>query len=193
MPIKYQITPGACMTAALLLLLLPLKWLVAAFFAACFHELCHYAALRLCRMRPQKLVIGANGASMEIGALSYGKELFCALAGPLGSILLLLVGRLFPRIALCGAFHGLYNLLPLYPLDGGRALHCGAKLLLPPNTAHQVCAAVETICLGAICLIGIYGTVCLHLGLLPLCFALLLLIKGKKVKFPCKAGLLRVQ
>ena len=193
MPTKYQITPGACIGAALLLLLLPLKWLVAALFAACIHELCHYAALRLCRARPKKLAIGANGTSMEIGVLSYGKELLCALAGPLGSISLLFVGRLFPRIALCGAFHGLYNLLPLYPLDGGRALHCGARLLLPPNTADMVCAATEAICLGAICLTALYGTVCLHLGLLPLCFALLLLIKGKKVKFPCKRGPLRVQ
>ena len=130
---------------------------------------------------------------MEIGALSYGKELFCALAGPLGSLSLILVGRLFPRIALCGAFHGLYNLLPLYPLDGGRALHCGVRLLLPPNTADKVCTVVEMLCLGAICVTALYGTACLHLGFLPLCFALVMLIKGKKVKFPCKAGLLRVQ
>ena len=193
MATKYQITPSACMTAALLLLLLPLKWLAAAFFAACFHELCHYATLCLCRMRPKKLEIDANGASMEIDTLSYGKELFCALAGPLGSLLLFFVGRLFPRIAICGAFHGLYNLLPLYPLDGGRVLHCGLRLLLPPIVADKVCAAVEIICLGLVCLIAMYGTVCLHLGILPMCFALLLLIKGKKAKFPCKPGPLGVQ
>ena len=193
MQARYQITPGACMTAALLLLLLPLKWLASAFLAACFHELCHYMALRLFRMRPQKLAIGVNGAAMEIGALSCGKELLCALAGPLGSISLLLLVRVFPRIAVCGAFHGLYNLLPLYPLDGGRALHCGARLLFSPDRADKVCTVVERICLGSICLVAIYATVCLRLGLLPICFALLLLIKGEKVKFPCKAGPLGVQ
>ncbi len=193
MPTKYRITPGACIGAALGLLLLPLKWLGAALFAACFHELCHYGALRLCKLKPRGIFIGGNGAAMVIGSLSYGRELLCALAGPLGSFSLLLIGRWFPCIALCGAFHGLYNLLPLYPLDGGRALRCGARLLLKPKTADKVCSVTENLCLGAICVTALYGSLCLHLGLLPLGFAGLLLVKRKKVKIPCKPAPLGVQ
>ncbi len=193
MQAKFHITPFACFIAAGMLLLLPLKWLAAAVTAAIFHELCHYAALRLCGYCPQEFSISSNGAAMEIPPLPYSKELLCALAGPLGSLSLLLLGQWFPRVALCGAFHGLYNLLPLYPLDGGRALHCGARLLLPPQTADTVCTVMEFVCLGAICLCALYGTICLHLGLLPLIFAFALLVKRQKVKIPCKPAKLRVQ
>lgn len=193
MPGKLQISPTACITAAFLLLILPLPWLLAAAVAAVFHELCHYAALRLCGTGLRSFRIGASGAAMEIPPLPYAKELLCALAGPLGSLSLLLIGRWFPRIAVCAAFHALYNLLPLYPLDGGRALHCGARLLLPPKTADTVCSAAEHICLTAICLTALYATLVLHLGLLPLLMAALLLVKRQKVKIPCKPARLGVQ
>jgi len=188
-----RITPAACITAALLLLLLPLNWLLAAAFAACFHELCHYAALRLCGVRPRQLRIGTNGAVMETDALSYGKELLCALAGPLGSFILLLTAGWFPRLAVCAAFHALYNLLPLYPLDGGRALHCGAMLLLPPKAAEIVCSVSGKLCLSAISVAALYCTFVLDLGLLPILMAMLLLAKRQKTKIPCKPGRLGVQ
>jgi Zn-dependent protease len=61
---------------------------------------------------------------METTPLTPIQEAFCALAGPMGSFLVLLMSEVLPEAALCGLFQGAYNLLPIYPLDGGRISLC---------------------------------------------------------------------
>lgn len=121
---KISISPSACAMAALTILLLPLRWIFAAFFAAAFHEICHILAVYLCGGRIQQLTIGDRGAVMYAKHMPIRKSILCVLAGPLGSLLLVLLLRWMPRVAICGLFHGIYNLLPIYPLDGGRAIRC---------------------------------------------------------------------
>ena len=41
---RVEAAPSACILAAFLLLTLPLRWLLAALFAAGIHELCHALA-----------------------------------------------------------------------------------------------------------------------------------------------------
>ena len=61
---------------------------------------------------------------MHADGMSTTKTLICVLAGPIGSLLLLLYIRWIPRIAFCALVQTIYNLLPIYPLDGGRAIRC---------------------------------------------------------------------
>lgn len=121
---KIYISPGACILAAFLLLAVPLKWLLAAWMAAIIHELCHIAAIHACGGSVCEIKVGAGGAILETASMTAGRELLCALAGPLGSLLLTLLLRHLPELAICGLIQGIYNLLPLYPLDGGRSLRC---------------------------------------------------------------------
>lgn len=174
-----SVSGGAWIALAFALVLLPLNWLVAVMVAACFHELCHILALRLLAGRVCCLRIGAGGAAIHAQPLSAGKELVCALAGPMGGLCLLLLARWFPRVAICAGIQSFYNLLPVYPLDGGRALSCAARMLLPPRKAQLFCQAVCNICLCGILMLGIYGTLILHLGLFPLLVAIALLIRAK--------------
>ena len=119
---RVKISPTAYIWGALLVYLLPVKWLCSALVAALVHEISHIAALQMLGVGIRKIRITSMGAVIETGPVSNGKELICALAGPIGSFLLLLGYRFFPEVALCALIQGSFNLVPIYPLDGGRAV-----------------------------------------------------------------------
>lgn len=136
--------------------------------------------------------IGLGGAIIETDVSGCTQELLCAIAGPFGSLLLLTLCHRFPELAICAGVQGIFNLLPIYPLDGGRVLRCLLTLLFPKQAAtlgKWVTRAVFLLMTG----IGIYGTVRLSLGVFPLLLVFLLAIKGFLRKKPCKQRQIGVQ
>lgn len=178
---------------ALMLLMLPLQWLLAAAVAAMYHELCHILSIRLCRGNIHSFSFSTDGAKLDIADLSPAQELICSLAGPIGGLSLLFLSKWIPRIAVCAAFQSLYNLLPIYPLDGGRALRCGITLLMPEKHAIRFCEVVETVCLIAIIMMSLYASFLLKLGIYPLVPTILIFLHTKFRKTPCKQWLMRLQ
>lgn len=187
------VSPGAWILLALGMLLLPLRWLLAAITAAAFHEACHILAIRLCGGVVEGMAVDTRGAVLAVSPMSRLRELLCALAGPLGSFLLVLTARWTPAIALCGLAQGLYNLLPVYPLDGGRALRCCAELLMPPGAARIVCRAAELLCVATLLGTAVYAVIGWSWSGFLLPAALLLFIPRKFGKTPCKPARMRVQ
>ena len=124
-----RIRPALPMVLAGLMMLLPIPLVFAAMAAACFHELCHLAALKLLGHPVFGVELGPLGARIVTEELEPLDELTCALAGPLGALLLLFVARWVPLVALFAVAHSAWNLIPLYPMDGGRAVACFLKLL----------------------------------------------------------------
>lgn len=174
---KLRVEPAVWLLGAALLLILPLNWLLSALIAAVFHELCHWAAVRVCGGRIHRLYIGIGGAVMDAPAMEAGAAVLCAAAGPVGSLSLLLFARFFPGIALCGAVQGIFNLLPLYPLDGGRIL----RILASKKTCEYVRIVTVVLLLTGWILVGVY----LKLGIIT---ALIPAAAAKGIKYPCKEG-----
>lgn len=190
---KIRVSGATLIWLALLTLILPLRWIVAAIFAAAFHEGCHILAIRLCGGSIHDLKIGQRGASMGVAVLTTWQELVCALAGPVGSFLLLFAAKYFPRLAVCALFHGVYNLLPVYPMDGGRALRCILSILLGEKRAEFACLWIERLLLGLLLAAGFYGLLVLRIGFYPLLLAGFVMIKANMRKMPCKDRVLAVQ
>jgi stage IV sporulation protein FB len=176
---KLSVSVGFYLMLALMLLLMPLRWLFSAIVAALFHECCHYAVIRLLCRYAGTVKIYSYGARMPLPEMSRSKEILCALAGPAGGLLLTIFAPIFPKLAVCAFLQSVYNLLPIYPLDGGRMISALLSMLFSPPKAAAIMRITEICTKTGICLAGLYGCFCLHLGVLPLFIAALVCIRIK--------------
>ena len=189
--ILFDFQPFVLICAALCIIFIPLQWIFAWCIAVAVHEMYHYFAIKLCGCQVYTVRVGLLGAVMESNVLTRWQETVCALAGPLGSLSLLLFMKWLPRTSICGFLHAAYNLLPIFPLDGGRALRCILALVLGERNGQIAEKIVGYFVKIALVSLGIYGAVILRLGLLPLAAVLLPIVKN--IKTPCKERLQQVQ
>ena len=187
-----RLSPFACIAAALLLLLLPLNWLLAAVAAAFLHEIGHFIAISATGGKVRGLRIGLKGARMDTLLTSSKQELLCAAAGPLASFALLMLDHIFPRLAICALIQGAFNLLPVYPFDGGRILRC-LLFSLTPAKADSLTRWASWAVYGISFLAALSGWIRWGLGVLPLLCWLGAVGSGVFGKIPCKKGGNRVQ
>lgn len=193
MRIDVDLRGESCLFLALLCLLFPLQWIGAMIFAGFFHELCHALAVMLLGGRIYHIRVGLTGTIMEVSSLCPWKELICALAGPMGSLFLFSMVHRIPYTALCAMVQGLYNLLPIYPLDGGRVLFCLFKMTVSPEKAMRFSNLLNLLCSFFLVFCGILAMFRLKAGILPIFVSVLILSRGKHGKIPCKDGHLGVQ
>lgn len=190
---RVVISASLLLVIAAAILIVPIQWIAAWLLALAIHEFCHYVALKLCGASVSRVCLGGNGIVMETQQLSYGKEAICAYAGPLGALLILLFARYVPRTSICTIVLSAYNLLPIFPLDGGRGLGCALKALVHENTALCIMRYVENAVLALIVVLMCYAVWRLNLGILPALVTIILLCRSKRIKFPCKKRRLGLQ
>ena len=170
---------GFCIMLALAILLIPVSWLVSVLAAAIVHELCHHLAIRFMTGSWASTRLLFHSARIAIPDLSAGNEAFCALAGPAGGMMLACLWEYFPKLAICGLMQSIYNMIPVYPMDGGRVVRILLSLFCTPPVVRAImnCIAIlfRIVCL----LVGVYFWWFLKLGFLPMLFSVLICIRVK--------------
>lgn len=180
-----SIEPGFLFLWAMLLLILPLNWLVAVFFAAAVHELCHLTAVILLGGHVIRFRLSICGAEIRAQLQGRWRSMAATLAGPVGSLLLMTLCRQLPRVAVCGCIQGLYNLLPFDPLDGSRILW---ELLTMwcPEGAERIYRWISNSVAVFLLLAAIFAAVKYSMGLWPVLLIMVPISNRIKRNIPCK-------
>jgi Zn-dependent protease len=178
---------------AAMLLLFPLNWILGWVVAAAFHELCHGIAVYFTGGKIRKMHFSTLAILLNTDSMPPGKELISALAGPAGSLLLMVCTISIPEIGLSAAMQGLINLLPVFPLDGGRALRAGLVLRFGEMKGNVIFRYFETVVLSGLPVFGVILSFTTGLGLLPLFLCTLLAVRCLLRKIPCKEAQIAVQ
>ena len=167
---KISVSPPAICLLAIFVLLAEPVLPAAILLAAVCHEFAHYAVLRLTGRAVRELNFTAFGVEMKVaGYTGYAGEFLTTLAGPAMNLLLAcgfgFLGRnreIFYLFSGAQAVLGVFNLLPLHPLDGGMVLWTAVACFTDPYTADRV--ALKVGFAAALCLTGFAVFLLLRIG-----------------------------
>lgn len=136
-----EIQPGRPIAYALM-------WAPIVFISVLLHELAHAAALASFGLGPSHIVLGGiGGLTMNESARAAWKQIFISAAGPLMSFAIAFACRaalpqrdpmlaaMLPAMAFANLWWGVFNLLPVIPLDGGQAMHNLLRTFLSERAA----------------------------------------------------------
>jgi len=147
-----------------------------AFFAAVIvHELGHAMALWALDVPILGLHLCFGGAVIKTGTTDYRRECICALAGPFANLLMILLWRQFPDFCAVGIILALVNLVPIFPLDGGRALRAFLLLHWDERNANRCLKIVQWVVTVALSIFGFCVSFLWQAGIWPLIMTLLLM------------------
>lgn len=181
--LRFNVRPAFAIISAIAISVFPLRFLIAWIIASVTHEAIHILAICVMKIDILRITLDGNGTIIETESMLPYQELICALAGPFGGMLLVLFARAIPEAAMCALIQSAFNLLPYYPLDGGRALHCLIAMLAGECCANRITAYINVIVL--VLLLAVFFFLQLHyrLGVMPLFIILLLFHKSIKNNF----------
>ena len=117
---RVRVEGGAWIVLGIGALILPLRFLMGVILAATVHELGHLTAMYFAGVQIEGIFIHPFEARIQAGPMEPGTEIICALAGPLAGVLTIFAWKWFPELAAAGLVQTIFNLIPIYPLDGGR-------------------------------------------------------------------------
>ena len=141
------------------------------FSAAALHEGGHLLALWGLHGQLQRVTLGFGDVQIRTAPLPPGAEALCVLAGPAANLLCAgLFLRILPEFAGVSLALGAFNLLPIYPLDGGRLLRLALR---STRAARQWELFVGLLCCAALLALGLWAARRLQTGLWVLLPALI--------------------
>ncbi len=153
------VSPGFLLLAAALYYMGGLGAVTAFAAAALAHEMGHLAAMFMAEVRIHGIRITVAGPVIEYGgALTRRQEIGILAAGPVAGLLFAALCFItdIPFLCYTGAvalLAGMFNLLPVMPMDGGRLARYALETVMPERTAAILLQAV-----GNLCALGVFVT-----------------------------------
>ncbi len=159
---KLTISLPFCILISVMYLLDFGKVFVPVLLAVLLHESAHILVIRLMGYEIEKVDVRAFGISVKVEGIEYipyTKEIIIAAAGPLAGIVtacvFLVAAKSFGIYSL-GYFAGVnivitaINLLPVYPLDGGRIVLCTLAKFMAHRVAYTIAYILSILSAGAL-------------------------------------------
>lgn len=139
---------------------------VLTVFAAVIHESGHLLCMLACGEKPSRILLAPFGMCItRFSNCSHRREMFIALAGPAANLFTAAV--LLAVMCICD-LHGLFkpiavnitlavfNLLPIEPLDCGRAVKCKLMSCMNPVKAEKTVFIAGVVCLVPLAALGFF-------------------------------------
>lgn len=133
-----------------------LLWILVVFVSVLIHELAHAATIGLFGFGSSEIVLGGmGGVTMNRRRARPWQDMLISLAGPISSFLLAwiclllfrnvllvhtdkMLAALVPILYQTNIWWGLFNLIPLAPLDGGHAIRHFFRMFLREGSAFTI-------------------------------------------------------
>lgn len=157
---KVKVSGAAFLAAAAVYFYESGAMLLAIAAAVAVHELGHYLALKIFGYKVTELKFELFGLSMSCDrGMPYVREIVTAASGPAASLLLALTVSLTGRhfnsqeaylISGVSFIFGVFNLLPVMPLDGGKIVFAAAAFCLGLDKAERVSCCLSCIVIFAL-------------------------------------------
>jgi stage IV sporulation protein FB len=140
-----------------------------ALLAAGLHEVGHLITLKVMRAEIEEISFKAFGVNIKLRStvsLDYKQEIIVSLAGPLANLIVAAIAYLLSFIgfhseqflAICAIniIVAVFNLLPVTPLDGGRALECLMLSRYAYLSVQRIMVVISIIFILPLACVGFY-------------------------------------
>lgn len=191
--VNFMIQPDFCIALAAAVLFVPLGWLFAWTGAVLIHEIGHYISARLLGCNVRQIQLGASGVKMRTDPMTEQEVLLCALSGPMCGLLTILLIRRVPQLAVCGVLQSAFNLLPILPLDGGRALQSIFTANKRSKLGFRVNTWLTVIVVGLFAVFVLYISWAMKRMIWTVVLLFPLILRMNELNLPCKPVKEKVQ
>ena len=173
-----ELSPALVLFLCGLVYLDPFGLALPGILAATLHELAHLAALLALGVRVEYLRLQLGGAVIGAALGSGRQEALATAAGPACNLLLLLLFRwVWVKFCLANAVLLFFNLLPVYPLDGGRLLSVLLRRVFGTRIGRRISQSIGILTTAGLLVFGAYAGFFLGYGPLAALPAVVAVVK----------------
>ena len=145
-----------------------LLWIPILFLSVLIHELAHAGAIAVFGFGASQIVLGGmGGVTINQRKARPWQDMLISIAGPASSFVMMAASlwiwqrteigqtdkflvELLPRMAQANLFWGLFNLIPVPPLDGGHATRDFFRMFLPERQAFTIAIWIAIVVGGGV-------------------------------------------